>query len=259
MSNGNANYFPWDDINEKDELPTGIYQVRVTYAEDGNAQSSGKRMPKVGYQVAAPADYVNMSHFENYTLGTDENPTGINKGTMGAKALKKLCLAAQVPPQNDITKLMQALMGSELLIAVRYSPDADFKNNITNYYRIGEREVGVAQTKSAGAARPVPTAPVAPPIQQPGQPGGQGQQTPATPPMPPQQPAAPATPATPQAPPAPPSQPQAPAAAPPPQPPVGDAGQMIRCGLCNRDVPVETFGAHVQRHQSEPNWDGVSA
>ena len=74
MTNGNANYFPWEEINEKDELPTGKYHVRIVMAEDGQSQSSGKRMPRVGFQIVAPLEMAHLSHFENYVTGTEEAP-----------------------------------------------------------------------------------------------------------------------------------------------------------------------------------------
>ncbi len=264
MNQANADFFPWNEQVAKDEWYAGIYRVRIVHAEDGNSQTSGKRMPRIGFQCIEPVEFNYLSHFENYVVGSDEAPGAIIEGTMGHRSLMKLLLAAQAPPANSLAGLLASLKGAELLIAMSYKPTAEFVNNITAYFRLGERPVSVQVPVGAGAptAAPgtAPTAPgpmTAPPVSTPG---------PAVAPGPVAQPSV----ATPPAPPAPPAPPQevstsapvggtstAPGGAPPPPgtpAPAGDIPSMVPCSMCaaagkgNVMVPYLEFGSHVQAH-----------
>jgi hypothetical protein len=259
------NYFPWDEINEKDELLTGNYHLQIIFKDDGKSQSSGNRMIRIGFKVIAPFDAAGMSHFENYVVGTPEQPDAFNAGTPGAKNFKKLVIAAQIPRSNTVEELLNNLEQAEVGAAISYKPDADFKNNINSYKKIGEFTPEILAT---GPKAPVGR-PLAPPVG-----------SPAAAPAPAPAPVAPAVaaPVAPVAPapipaPAPVAVPVPPVAAPaPPAPPVTPApvaasaaippvaappAQTVRCTLCNRDVDVMTFGAHVQRHATDPAWNGV--
>lgn len=265
MNQQSVDFFEWDENAAVDEWPAGVFRVRVIHAEDGTGSQSGKRMPRVGFQCKEPGEYSALSHFENYTLGTDENPTGIVKGTMGYKNLMKLALAAQVPPTQSMAQLLLSLKDADVLVQMSYKPDADFKNNITGYYRLGEKPVGIAQGKPMPGQGP--RAGAAPGMgQMPPMPGQMGQPTQAPPPqMPPLQGMSPA----PQPGPAPvppvqasPVQVPPPVAPPPPiSQPVPQAAPMAatpdaapqmglatRCTICQQEVYVSKFGAHVQEH-----------
>jgi len=259
MSNGN-DFFPWGDINENEEWPTGIYHARIMHTEDTTGSNSGKRMARIGFQSIAPSTHAGLSHFENYVLGTDEQPMAINKDSMGAKNLKKMCKAAQISEGNSLAGILASAMNAELLVAMKYKPDSDFKNNITNYFRLGEREPMVAPQpgQAPGMPQAMPAAPPAPPVAAP--------MAPAPPVMPAQpMPAAPAVPAPPAAAPAPPVQPMAPPAPPvmpaapvapqaPPVPPAATAAPAlppIQCTICGESVPAMELGVHIQtKHAS---------
>lgn len=267
MQDQNVNFMPWNDTNEEEDLPTGTFHVRVIHSEDGHSGTSGKRMFRVGFNVIAPAECANLAHFENYVVGSDEQPLIFVKDTRGGRAFKKLCVKAQIPPSNEIPVLLAGLKaGAELMIAVRYNPESDFKNNITNYFRLGERDAAIATGQlapgsKAGAGAPkMPTMPqgVMPPAipampAQPVQPPAQQY----APPTAPQMPQAVTPPAIPQPVAAP--QPVAPPVTQQPQytPPVAPqpvakaaptAGPMMLCTICQQSVPALEFGAHVQAH-----------
>lgn len=225
-------FFPWDEKAAQDEWLQGIYHVKVVFTDGENVSSSGLWMPKVGFQCLQPAEWAHLSHFENYVISTAEQPTEAVKGTRGLSNLMKLAIAAQVPQTNKLSDLMISLKGAELLVAMSYKPGQDFPNNITSYYRLGERPVGLANP--GAAARPVATAPTAaaPP--------------PSTPPPAPAATTAPPPPAAPVA------ETTAPAAETPAEPkqttaPAAD-GAMMRCTICQQDVPAAQFGAHIQGH-----------
>jgi len=243
----NNDYLPWDDINEKDELPGGVFHMKVIHAEEGVSNTTGKRMIRVGFQVMGPQECIGGSHFENYVVGTDEAPTAFVAGTMGARGLKKLWIAAQVPQSASVAQMLAGTLNAELLTSVSYKPDADFKNNITNYFRLGERPIGVTvplkpsvagpmgsgagAVSPPGGAPPVATPVSAPPVQAPPVQAQPVQQPPVAPPIAPAPAAAPAIP---------------PAAA-----PAAVAGETATCTICNANVPVAEFGAHIQAHAAQ--------
>lgn len=264
MVQQNNNFFPWEDVQEDNVFPTGCFHVVIEDMEDGTAASSGKRMFRVRYGCKAPGEFVGMSHFENYVTGTEENPTGINAGTMGARGLKKMLKAAQVPPSNDIAALCLSAKGAELMLSLNHFVEKDGpyagtpRNRIADYHRLGEREAKVAsggapgQQRAATAPMSAPPIQNAPPIMQ-AAPVQAQQFAPIQSAPPVQQPVAP-----PVAQPAPQAWPQAQPvqqpvqAAPqmaPAAPPAGPVNEpMLRCTICQQEVPVSQFGNHIQGH-----------
>lgn len=186
-ANTNVNFMPWNDIPDEDVLPTGCYHMVVEDMEDGMSNNQ-KRMPRARFGVKAPQEYVGMSHFENYVLGTDENPRGINAGTFGARNLKKMLVAAQVPASNDMQAICMSAKGAELLVSITMyiEKDGEYagskRNRVVSYDRLGAKQVGIAPGQGgAGVAGMTPPAvsapqpPAAPPMNASGAPA---QQTP---------------------------------------------------------------------------------
>lgn len=252
MTNGNANYFPWEETKEDNVFPTMIGQFRIKSMEDGQSNNSGKRMFRATFECVAPADLAGMSHFENYVVGSDEQPMAIVAGAMGTRNFKKLCKAAQIPPNNDVAVLLKSCELADVLLSVveyEETQEGQYKgskrNRIAGYFRIGEREIGVALVQGrpgvgAPMNAPAPVMPAAPAMQAPVAPMA----PPVAPAMPPQPIAMPAPPQV--------AAPVVPVA---PAPPAG-GGMMLRCSICNNNVSAVNFGMHVTRHQSEPGWNG---
>lgn len=234
-----------------------------------------------------------MSHFENFVTGTDENPIGINPGTMGARSLKKVLKAAQVPPSNDMTQLIASANGADLLVMLNYYVEQKGeyagtpRNRMANCFRLGEREVGVIKqgagpggnVPGAGVGAPPPNLPPAP--QAPAAPAPQMPAPPVQAPPAPQQPAAPVqqqapppaapasapvapappAPAQPQTPPAPPVQQPAPPAAPPATPapatPAADPSEpTLLCTFCQQNIPQSQFTEHLNMHAQQMGQAG---
>lgn len=211
---GSNDFFDWDNIHEDDILPDGHYLMRVDSIEDGQSRT-GKKMPRGRFVVEQPGELANSSLFEQYVMGTDENPMGIVQGAMGTRNFKKLVSACQVPKMTSIAQILAAVAGAKCVMhVVQYEEkDGEYKgtlrNRIAGYYKLGEREIGlIAGKKPAGAtaaapvaAPPVQQAPVqqAPPIQQPATTPPVQPQAPPPPPAPPVQPAQPAAPVQPTA------------------------------------------------------------
>ena len=245
MNQPNNNFFPWDDIQEDNVFPAGCFQFEIATLEDGYSQASGNRMFKAQFNCKAPAEYAGMSHFENYVTGTEENPAGINAGTMGTRSLKKMLKAAQVPQGNDIEQLILSAKGAVLMISLNQYVEkdgpyaGDKKNRVTGYDAVGTKEVKIAPVVGAGKPnlppQAPPAAPVAPVV-------GVGAA--------PTQPAAPATPVqnTVVAPPAP--GPAAPPVA-PVAPPAASEELLLDCTICGAKVPASQLGAHVASHAQQ--------
>lgn len=245
-------YVPWNDINEFDTLPTGKYQFSVS--SEISTSNAGKLMLKNQYKVVGPVEQQGRIHFEYLTLGTEERPMEFVRDSVGASAFKKLAKACQVP-QGSLEQMVAGLNTSQFSASVaeiKQPDNASFRpgeliNKITQYYRVGEIELGLAP--KVGTATGASGAPVAPPMPN---------AVPAPVQIPPAAPAAPAMPAPPVQPAAPvaPTPAAPPQAAPAPPAPPAAGGQVMRCGICNNDVSVMDFGAHVQRHQTDPSWNG---
>ena len=227
-----SDLFPWDEIPDSNTFPTGTYQMEISDLEDGQSKS-GKRMFKGKFSCVAPAEYQGMSHFEYFVTGSEEQPGNIVPGSMGSRALKQALAAAQVPKDANIAVVLQNAKSKQLLLVLNeYEEEGgDYagtkRNKIVGYYKIGDREVGVAPPVGGAPGRVVASGPsVAPP---------------AAPAAPAPAAAAPAQPApAPQPTPAP--APEAPQEAPP------TGGPTMFCSICESQVLVKDYGAHVQKH-----------
>lgn len=253
MNQVNQDYFPWNETTEDTVFPSGCFRFAIHELEDGMS-STDKRMFGASFVCKEPSEFAGMYFRENYVVGTPENPNGINSGTPGNKAMKKMLARAQVPPSNSVQALLMAARGAELLIVInkyKETKEGQYKgqdrNRASDYVRVGERLVGVVKEGAPGQVIPsAPTMPVSPP--------------PPTYSPPPAMPtsvapsAPPSWPATPQ--PAPYVPPVTPASIPVPSAPtpVGAAtapiGPMLRCTICQQDVSVGDFGPHIQAHAS---------
>lgn len=228
------NFFPWDDIPDSGVLLAGMYQMRGESLSI-ETTSTGKRMIVMQAVVEQPEAYAGMRIFENFVIGIEEDPMGAQRETwlrsVGARRLKGLLKAANVPQSNDLNQICNTFAGVMFLTqATQYEEQSgDYKGSIRNrfnFYKVGERVVGV-EGKPMGARGAAPQAvPQAVPPQT-----AQPTATPSPSGTVPGQPTV-----QPQAQPVPTPQPQA-------QP---SAEVMIPCGNCNQSFPASQFGAHVQ-------------
>lgn len=154
----NSDYFPWQDIADGNIFENGIYLFEIKAFNDGKA-STGKRMPKARFNCLEPANCRNMTFFDQYVVGTDEQPEDVIAGTMGARSMKQVFTAAQVAKGNNVVELMANSVGSQLLIQLNKYEEKDgeykgtLKNRAVGMYKIGEREVGITgDTKAKGPA-----------------------------------------------------------------------------------------------------------
>lgn len=155
-------FFDWDAVREDSTLLGGTYHMRWAKCELGQSQN-GKLMIKSQFEIVAPLEYSGMIHFENFVLGTDENPTSAIPGSMGTRNFKKALKAAQVPPANNLLSLVAGAEGSELLAdVVEYVEQqgayaGTTRNRVTNYSRLGSKVLGVSGKPQAVKTNPIST------------------------------------------------------------------------------------------------------
>ena len=256
MVDANVNFFPWEDISEESVFPTGCFHMVIDKLEDGMS-GTGKRMPRAQFTCKAPPQCVGLSLFENYVMGTEENPNGINAGTMGTRQFKKVIAKAQVPPSNDMAVLCANAVGAELMMSITQYTEKDgqyagsLRNRVVDCHKLGEREAALAPKVGGAPGIAAPTAPVAPPapIAAPA-PAVAPVAAPAPMPQPVAAPVAgPAPVAAPVAAPAPVyAPPAAPVAPPTPAAPAPGGAALLKCEICGADVSVAEFGAHIAAH-----------
>ncbi len=272
---------PWDEIPDTNVVPGGLYPLKAVSLEEVRTRELNKLMYKVCVQIMDDPkvqDFSGMLIFEQFTIGNDTDPDAneLNtwKKSFGARLLKQMINASQIPERADMDKICANFADHQFIGNVSYSLDQseEYKgtprNRMTSYYKVGEREVGIdpksyAEYKGGGVAGVVaptvaapPAAPVPVGVPTPGAPAVAAPLPPTT--VTPAQPAVgvpvqttiPMTPA-----PAVPVQPTAPV---PPGPAPAQAviaGATINCPTCQQQgkpsaIPLADFSGHVQLHQT---------
>lgn len=165
-----SDFFPWDDIYEGNVFPSGIFEFEIESLEDGYA-GTGKRMPKGRFRCVSPDQLKGMAYFDNFVVGTEETPEDFVAGTFGAKALKAIFKAGQVPQATSFEELSKNAIGNRLLIHINKfinrtggEYDGREENNVVAYYKVGEREVGLTEDKGKAAAAPAKSSAKMPPV-----------------------------------------------------------------------------------------------
>ena len=219
MTNLPDGFIPWSDIPDSGLLSPGMYQMRVVTLED-TVSSTNKRMFVLSASVDEPAEHSGMMIFENFVVGTEDDPKAQQSSTwkdqknVGAKRFKQFKGAAQLPEESDPVKFCHGAQGAVFLAqaSIFVEKGGDYEGtqrNRFNFFKVGSRPTGL--DRGVGGAKPKPVA--APAAPAPAPPTG----APSAPP-PPQAPAAPSAPA---------------------------AG-MLPCGNCKKEFPIAEFAAHVQ-------------
>jgi len=155
MTEVGNDHFPWDDIAEGNVFENGIYLFEIASMEDGYA-STGKRMPKARFKCIEPSNFANMTYFDQYVVGTEEDATSIVAGTMGARSMKQVFKAAQVPKGNSLSTMMANAAGNMLLIQLNKYTDTNpeyagtERNKVVGCFKVGERQVGLSSDGKPG-------------------------------------------------------------------------------------------------------------
>ena len=207
-------FFPFGEIPDSGVLPdctvlTEGQELRV------EVTSTGKKMYVMQASVAE-GDYSGQYIFENFVIGTDDDPGAMQletwKKSVGARRLKGLLKAANIPETTSEEQLCVGFGGCKFVTQVsQYTEKSgDYAGTIRNrfnFYKVGTRATGGAIKKAIMPAQASVAPPAAPP------PTG------------------------------------APSAAPPPQAPAAPSAPsagMLPCGNCKKEFPIAEFAAHVQ-------------
>src|SRR6266404_3874421 len=98
-----------DEVPDSDVVPDGGYLASIANLEvsqtGNNAKTPGAKMFKAMYSIKEPKEYKGVPLFDNFVIGNEDDPdatkTSTWKASRGAKALKKLLTAAQVPLEGE--------------------------------------------------------------------------------------------------------------------------------------------------------------
>jgi hypothetical protein len=231
---------PWDEIPDSNVFPTGSYQVIGVKLEEVFS-NNGKLMYAMDVAVVEhprTTPYTNMHYFENFVIGSDDDPEANVSGTwvqsVGAKRMKQMLNAAQIAEKADMDKICAGFTGTQFVLGLLAYKEKEKnrdgspneyagieRNRSTGFYKIGAKGPGIDETKPTGGVAAVAQ-------------------------QPPPAPAAVAAAAPAQAPPTPGPAPATAAAAPNPAPQPAQGGQMFQCNQCGQQVPAAEFAGHLQ-------------
>ena len=150
-----TDFFPWDSIFEGNVFPSGIFMFEIEEIIHDNYSSTGKLMPKSRFRCVEPDALKGGTLFDQYVVGTEENPDEVNNGSFGAKALKAIFVASQTPKGTSLIELSKNCIGNRLLIQFGEPTEDDYglKSKVVTYHKVGEREVGMNKLSGIGGAK----------------------------------------------------------------------------------------------------------
>jgi len=130
-----------------------IEEINPTNMSKGGESGIPKLMPKSRFRCVEPDAVKGGTHFDQYVVGTDENPEEVNNGTFGAKALKAIFVASQTPKGTSLAELAMNAVGNRLLIQFGEPTEDDYglKSKVITYHKVGDREVGMNKKTGGGA------------------------------------------------------------------------------------------------------------
>lgn len=132
-------------------VPEGMYLCRIVKIVEKHSKT-GKLMICPQFAIMEPKTMKGQTIFENYVLGSDEDPDANDpatfKSSIGARNYKTLLKKAGVPvaPNDDSEDIAQKAAGQEILLSVQQTEQAEgpykgqIQNRISAYYEPGERE-----------------------------------------------------------------------------------------------------------------------
>lgn len=160
MSNNNdLDFFPWDSIPDSNVFPTGTFLFEIASIEDGES-STGKRMLKARFDCLEPVNMKGQAYFDQYVLGTDEEPQKVVPSAMGSQMFKKVLKGAQIPKSSSISNAIEQSLGNHVILKLLQYKDESpgpyrgtLKNKMQAAYKIGEAEIKI-EASGGGASAP---------------------------------------------------------------------------------------------------------
>ena len=165
---------PWQDIPDSAVVPDGVYHLAVEEIEESQSseQTGGKLMYELEVRVIEPKAFVNLPLYNNFVIGSDDDPNADDpetwKASVGAKNLKRFFSAVQVEFVDDLAPMCVTAKDQEFLGLVTKSQETQGqykgreRNNFNGWFKLGERAVGLLPTdqQPAGRRRGRPAAPL---------------------------------------------------------------------------------------------------
>lgn len=153
---------PWDDIGE----PGSSFDIGLAYLfeiEDAELTESkgGKAMVKVMFRCMEPDP--GAIYYDNYTLGSDDDPEAKDPATLtkayGMKLLKKMLSQAGAKLGSDMEKVLDRAKGRKVGIIFKNEKDdrGEERARASRYFAEGEMAPGTNAGKAKAAAPKVAT------------------------------------------------------------------------------------------------------
>jgi hypothetical protein len=178
---------PFATIPDSTIFPDGIYRLKVVKVEETMTKEREGKVQKLMYraqsQVIEPAAYKGLFYFENYVIGTDDDPEAEQLETwqtsIGGRSLKRFSKALGIPlgDEEDSEGFCNTVKGQEYLATVVQKTEekegpykGTIRNNTTAYWKLGEKEPALtngaiktatprATTTKTAAAKPADKVP----------------------------------------------------------------------------------------------------
>lgn len=148
-------FFPWDEIPETDLFPDGFNGIFTVEKIEEQESSTGKLQYITNFRCQEPKMFAGMFHTEWYTVGTDDEPEAIVGGTMGARAMQQLRIAAQVGREiRDADQFVAFLNSTKppvgLFLIQRIDQNGEPRNRVGKggYWKVGSRTPGIVENNA---------------------------------------------------------------------------------------------------------------
>lgn len=167
----------WDSVPDQTIFPDGPYTVAIEELGP-EANKSGKLMYKVELRVQGPKAFANMPIYENFVFGSDDDleaddPETVKK-SIGARRMKTMFKAAQVPFAADMDEMCANAKGNQLIVVLSQQKEPEMKkingvdtvnqyagqvrNKITAFQQVGSADTnGTKPAATKAAAKPIVT------------------------------------------------------------------------------------------------------
>ena len=112
-------------IQEFSDLDIGNYLGNIENFEEKCTQADNLLMYSVQVRISAPKERANRIHFENFVIGTKEDPSAEQEATWQKTAgrLKSFCKALGVPLENeDLEIVAQHVMRKNICFRIEHRP-----------------------------------------------------------------------------------------------------------------------------------------
>lgn len=179
MSDVTKGIIPFGGIPDSNTFPDGVYRLRavsltpvLTKEREGKAQ---KLMFKLDSVIVEPKAYEGQHFFEQFCIGNEEDPEAEDlktwQTTFGAKQFKKFIKSLGIPfgDEEDRESFCNAIKGAEYLATITEKVEpatrkvngvevaneyaGRINNNVTAYWKLGEKEASLANGHAKPAAK----------------------------------------------------------------------------------------------------------